>query len=516
MKKKIKDVEHPKTCVIYVRVSTDMQAEKGFSLDAQIGSSQEFCKREGLEVLKVFREEGQSAKTADRTKLQQMQRYCLENMNKVGYVVVWKVDRFSRNQYDHAMLKKFFRDCGTELKSVTEVIEDTTVGKFTEGMLAVQAQYEIDVYRERTLSGMRRKAHEGHWPGLAPWGYINMQDDKVAKRWIEPDPQKAPLVKFIFEEFSRTTISYRELAKRVSKLTDARSKHGFNISKQLVFKILRNPIHCGRIVMPRFKVVAKGRHEPIISEELFDEVQLIMNGGKRNKKSRHQDNADFPLRGVACICGGHISGGFSTGRNKKYAYYGCINDCPYRRAIPKLDLEAAFTQFLEYITPDAVILEALREAIIVAYEKDRTDGIQQARKLDTRLKKIEQEMDRLLDMKLKGLLDDEDFVNKNEKLKAEKRGLLIDQRNLENPAIGVEKAVEFGIRVVQEFPLTWEMLEPGELRVLRGLFFPQNIVFQNGKFKTAELAPIYNVKSENYEQKYHQVTLPGIEPGLTA
>jgi site-specific DNA recombinase len=514
MKKKT-NVERPNTCVIYVRVSSEEQV-KNYSLQNQERSCKEYAERNGWKVIKVFREEGESAKTANRTQLKLMQKFCAENKGKIGYLIVWKVDRFARYQIDHFALKAIFRQSGVELKSATEVLEDSPIGQAAEGMLAVMAQFENATKIERTRDGIKARAEDGYWISGAPWGYKNILDEVMDKKIIVPVSERVPIVRFIFEEFARATIGFRELTKKVNKRWNARSRHGNKISTQLVYKILRNPIYCGRIVVPKLKVDIKGRHESIISEQLYREVQYIMDGGRKSKQPKNIDNKDFPLRGMRCAaCGRHISGGNSTGRNKKYAYYGCINPIcpnPERRSVGKEDFERDFTQFLLHITPDPPTLEGLGEAIKIVYKKESGESILAAKKIERGLEQLEKDMDELLNLRIKGTIDDETYTRQNEKMKATRVELVSERAGMMTTDTSIEAAVEFGIRVVQEFPNSWQELEPGELRVLRGLFFPQNLEYHYPGFKTAELAPIYNLKSPETDEKTLMVTLRGFEP----
>ena len=509
MKKPIKNVERPKTALIYTRVSSKEQMS-GFSLQSQEKACIDYCHQNGWDVLKVYDEEGESAKTAERTKLQLMQKFCLQNIGKVGYVVVWKVDRFARNQYDHFTLKKFFSQIGVELRSATEIIENTPMGQATEGMLAVIAQYENAIKTERTLMGMKTKALDGYWPVKAPWGYQNNKGQKT----ISPDQETSAFVKFIFEEYARGTIKVSDLAKKVRAM-GAKSKHGLKMSKQLVYKILRNPIHVGRVVIHKWGIDVKGNHAPIVDDSLFSDVQDLLDGKRGHKQARSRDHPDFLLRGVLCnACDGVLTGGYSTGKmGKKYPYYGCVKKgCPKRGAIKKKDIEEEFTAFLKEITPDEAILDGLAEAITVVHERTEKNNIEHARKIDTQLVKIDKELDELINMRLQKVLNDEDYYMQSERRKSTKRELEVQKNQLVRSDAAVEADVKFAISLIKELPMMWQKLEPGELRVLRGLLFPENLRYKRPLFKTPILSAIYKLKSSSSDDLNRYVTLRGIEP----
>ena len=158
--------------VIYVRVSTKEQTEN-LSLATQLRACEEYCQREGYEVLQRFKEEGESAKTTDRTELQNLLKFCRTNKGKVHFVIVYNLTRFAREKYDHFALRAFLKSLGISLRSATEPIDDTSTGKLMEGVLAAFAQFDNDVRSERTRAGMRAALEQGRWTFVPPLGYLN-------------------------------------------------------------------------------------------------------------------------------------------------------------------------------------------------------------------------------------------------------------------------------------------------------------------------------------------------------
>jgi DNA invertase Pin-like site-specific DNA recombinase len=164
--------------LIYVRVSTKEQTEN-LSLPTQLRACEEYCCREGFEVLARFKEEGESAKTTDRTELQNLLKYCRTHKGKVHFVVVYNLTRFAREKYDHFALRAHLKSLGISLRSATEPIDDTSTGKLMEGVLAAFAQFDNDVRSERTRAGMRAALELGRWTFPAPLGYGSW----MAHRW---------------------------------------------------------------------------------------------------------------------------------------------------------------------------------------------------------------------------------------------------------------------------------------------------------------------------------------------
>src|SRR3989344_1119599 len=173
--------------IIYTRVSSDEQV-KGTSLDDQEARCYKYCAENGIEVLKVFREEGASAKTIDRKMLLEAMEFCRKNKGKVGAFVVWKVDRFARNTEDHFSVRKLLLDYGVSLRSVTEPIGQNPAEKLFETMLAGFAEFDNAIRTQRCSNGMLARLRQGIHSTGPPIGYKSGQFKKQGLKKTEPDP----------------------------------------------------------------------------------------------------------------------------------------------------------------------------------------------------------------------------------------------------------------------------------------------------------------------------------------
>lgn len=502
--------ETKKVDVIYVRVSSKEQVY-GFSLDNQEKICREFAQRSEHYVLKVFREEGESAKTADRTELQKMIKFCEKNKKQIGRIVIYKVDRLSRFTPDYLALKMLLNKLGILLVSATENLENTPSGKLHETILSAFAQFDNDVRSVRTLEGMKARLLKGLWSSKAPWGYVNTHDITDSKI-IAPDSEKAPIVKMMFEKYSTGKYTFLELAKLANKL-GVKSRHGMNINKQLVAKIISNPIYYGMIIVPKLEISIMGIHEPIISEKLFRKTQSVRSGVIGKKLPRNLDNPLFPLRGIVCGgCGKSISGGKTKGKTKYYQYYGCFNsECKKRKAIKKDDLENDFTRFLQKLTPNEDFFDILKESIKLAHKKELQNVTFLERKILNKVIEIKDKKEKLLDLRIDAKISDNDFVSANEKYKLQIREMEEEISNLSIPELNIDNVIDSSIEFLKHLPETWKSLDVKDLRVLRNLLFPQNLIYKYPTIKTLKLAPIYNIKSQIGDGKNRLVTLQRIE-----
>src|SRR5712692_3907914 len=170
--------------VIYCRVSSKEQIE-GTSLESQRLACEEYARSNNIRILKVFVEQGESAKFADRAQLIELLDFCRENKGKVQILLVWKVDRFARNVNDHFNIKASLLKYDVRIVSVTEPIDSKPEGKLMETILAGFAQFDNDIRATRTVQGMRRKIQEGIFPWKPPLGYKS--STKNGEKKTEPD-----------------------------------------------------------------------------------------------------------------------------------------------------------------------------------------------------------------------------------------------------------------------------------------------------------------------------------------
>ena len=143
--------------IIYTRVSSREQADNNTSLDQQAKACLEHARKQKVLISedRIFREEGESAKVANRTELSRLFEYVLRNKGKIDTLYIWKIDRLSRNLSDYYSIKVLLSRLGIRIVSVTEPIDDDPVGRFLEAILAAAAQFDNDIRAVRTVGGMR-------------------------------------------------------------------------------------------------------------------------------------------------------------------------------------------------------------------------------------------------------------------------------------------------------------------------------------------------------------------------
>ena len=508
--------QQQKTAVIYVRVSSKMQLE-GYSLENQEEICRSYANQQGFKVLRLFSERGESAKTADRTKLQEMLRYCAQKKNSVNYVIVYKVDRLARNAADHFYIKALLLKYGTKILSASEPIKDDAQGRLMETMLSGFSQFDNDVRSARTKDNMLSALARGKWMFKAPVGYVSK---KLGKRnsLLMKDPKSAPLVQMVFEEYIKGIYSFRQVADIVKKHD---INNAFAISPQLVAKMLRNKLYYGRIEVPKWEIYVDALHEPIISKATFQKANAIIEGNKGHKQTRNRNHPYFPLRGLKCgHCGHSMTGGWTRGKlGKRYAYYSCGNsNCEARKSISKKEFEGQFTNFLLRLTPRQEQLDLLKEILVEVYRSETSQMIKERTQRDHQIQKLVEQKELLLEQKIQknNLITDEDYKMLRQKF--EDRIAKLETLNASMPSFEVEaeKIISYGMEFINTLPSVWSSLSPSELKTLLSILFPGRVVYDHQVIQTPDPSIFYKLDQQNLGDKNALVAPRGIEPRLLA
>ena len=274
--------------VIYVRVSTKEQTEN-LSLPTQLRACEEYCRRQGYEILERFHEEGESAKTTDRSQLQNLLTYCRLNKGRVHFVVVFNLTRFARDKYDHFALRSHLQSLGISLRSATEPIDDTSTGKLMEGVLAAFAQFDNDCRSDRTRAGMKAALELGRWVFLAPIGYLNAP--RAMGKSLMPDPERAPLVRRAFEEYATGRFTKQQLLKQ-SRAWGLTNRRGCPLTSQAIGVLLRNQLYAGIVDVHRVRRSRKTRR--LRAADLRGPVLPCAGGLVRASSEHHATAAGAP------------------------------------------------------------------------------------------------------------------------------------------------------------------------------------------------------------------------------
>lgn len=402
-----------KTCFIYCRVSTEEQADKGYSLETQEKLCREFAERSGYRVLGVYRDEGKSATNLDRAALQELLSRCTKE-NNVTAVIIQETDRLARNTKDHLTIKAILKKAGTKLISVAQpMLDDSPEGMMIDTILASVNQFQSDINSRKTRRGLQERLNLGWWPGWAPLGYLNVEvagSEETGKRKtvIKRDPDRWDLVHEGFQLYLTGNYSADE-ANDILYEKGLRSKTGKKIPHSIIVRTLRNPFYAGLMHWNGQK--RQGRHEPMITMDEHKRVLEIIDSHNLHACRRRKHN--FLLRGFAfCnICGHRYTG--EVHLKKKKAYYHCAiirghSNRGQNVEVNNLEREAEeqfkMIQFTERFSQ--MIVEKLRT--VYHQQKDEINSRKQV--LYNQKKAIEAKRDKAEEKLFDGVISDDDFV----------------------------------------------------------------------------------------------------------
>jgi site-specific DNA recombinase len=505
-----------KKVVVYTRVSTDEQVEN-MSLGNQLEACSRYAEAQELEVVKVFREEGESAKTTKRPQLNALLEYCQKHKGEINGLVVWKVDRFSRRTEDHMYVKALLKKSGVSLMSVTEPIEDTVMGRLMETVLSGFAQFDNEVRAERSVGGMVKRLEEGSWPFHAPVGYRNVKD-ALGRPTIEPSEQGPKVAKWL-REFLKGGYTQREMYKMAAQMGISK-KSGNPLVYQYTCNMLRNGLYAGVVTSSLINGPRKGLHEPLISTEEFEAIQDILSGKRRQGIVKDAKGEEWPLRGggfMKCaLCSSAITGSNPRGNGGSYPKYSCPK-C--RRPITGKQVsenkEAVHREFLDrlrLIHFSEEKLSLFREVVLKRWELEYKDARQQRREIDKTSEKLEDEKDELIrNLSKTGQLERSKRVV--DKIDRELVALQIQRGQLHEEELDREAIVGYAINFIRDLAKLWEDASPQHKLRFQKMVFPQGITYDFGVgFGTAKLGLCFGIMGEPDERISTLVGPAGLEP----
>ena len=302
--------DQPLRVGIYARVSTDEQAAEGHSIEAQLRITREFAERKNWVVVREYTDPGFSGTNDRRPGFRQMIEDALAG--EIQVIAFHKLDRFSRSISDILKYFNLLHEHNVLLASATEPFDFTTpAGKAHFHMLAVFAQWYIDNLSAETKKGKKQRALRGLYNGRLPFGYTRSETGVA-----QVVPKEAEVVRKAFEAYATGRYTDRQIAELINSF-GLPTRRGRRWSKDSVRDFLQNEFYLGKV---KYKGdVLPGRHEAIISQELFDRCQQVRAAHRRAPRSHAPRFKTYVLnRLLRCArCGETLRAQSST----KYRYY---------------------------------------------------------------------------------------------------------------------------------------------------------------------------------------------------
>lgn len=467
--------------VLYARVSSKDQEQEGYSIPAQLKLLKEYALKEGFEVAREF-VDVETAKQAGRASFGEMVRF-LRSERITGVLLVEKTDRLYRNFRDYVTIDDLMQEgLSVHLVKEGEVLSKDARShqKFIHGIKVLLAKNYIDNLSEETSKGLREKAEQGFFPSVAPLGYMNVLCGD--RRFIQPDPKIAPLIRKLYEWYATGNYSELEVTRMAQAEGLAYRRSGNKIHKSVVGNILHNPIYHGEFFWKG--KLYQGKHEPIISRDLYDRVQAVYasRAGYRTKLRKYQ----WAFRGmVSCgHCGCAMVAELKKGR---YIYYHCTGHkgrCgePYVR---EEELAKQFGDALLRIRLDPEVLSWLKEAMQSSMTEERDYHGEAIHKLQDDYKRLQDRLDALYVDKLDGKVDEGTFLRLSERWRGEQEDL---RKTLERHEKANRSYVDAGVQLLELAAKAHALYSQQPMLQRRRLL---NYVFSNSTWKDGRLTPVF-------------------------
>lgn len=258
---------------LYIRVSTDEQAEEGFSISAQLNQLTSYCTNNNIEIYKTYVDEGISGQKENRPAFQEMLKDAEKKLFNV--ILVHKFDRFARKVELSQRVKNQLKKTGINVISITEPLEDSPMGFFVSGLHDLLAEYYVRNLAQETKKGHIERASQGLHNGSVPFGY---HIDKLTGDMVINEDQ-AKIVRWIFEMYNKEGYGSTKIATILNQHNIKTAVNG-TWAHFTVNRILKNVKYIGKIYYDG--TIYEGKHKPIISEQDF----YLANKNKKDRTNK--------------------------------------------------------------------------------------------------------------------------------------------------------------------------------------------------------------------------------------
>src|ERR1700738_2899268 len=449
-----------KQAVIYARVSSKEQEKEGFSIPAQLKLLKEYASAQGIVVAQEY-VDVETAKRTGRAAFGEMVAY-LKSHPSVRVMLVEKTDRLYRNLKDWVTVDELDLEMHFPKEGVVLSRESRSSEKFMHGIKVLMAKNYIDNLSEEARKGMQEKAEQGIWPTKTPLGYLNVTGPD-GKKIIATDPALSPIVVRLFEWYALGDISLKDAARKAHAAGLLYPKSGAKVPVSTVHTILRNRLYTGWFEWNGKPI--RGKHEALVPVELWERVQVVLDGrfAKKAKRGKH----DFAFSSlIAChACGCAVVGEI---KKERYVYYHCTgyadkcqgNPATCRRKYVREEaLEAQFAELLGRLKFDDEVLDWWRDALHASHADERREHEEAIKRHQAEYKRLQDRINTMYVDKLDGVIDTAFFEKMSNEWRDEQNRCL---REIERHQQADQSYWDEGVQLLELARNAKKLFEPQE------------------------------------------------------
>lgn len=310
---------------LYARKSTEQEDKQALSIESQVREMQALAEREGLTIVEIKRESHSSKEVGQRPVYNELINEIREG--KFNGILTWAPDRLSRNAGDlGSVVDLMDQKHLVEIRTYGQKFTNNPNEKFLLMILGSQAKLENDNKMVNVKRGLRARCEMGLWPSVPPTGYL-INRDRNKKCEVIKDEQRSEIIRQIFEKVAHNRWSGRKVFHWLRDDIRFTSKSGRPLTLSNIYIILKNTFYYGEFEYPvKSGNWYKGKHEPIISKDLYLQVQKQIT----NDYLVRTQNKEFAFtRMITCgLCGSGVTADekfkkLKDGTQARYVYYRC-------------------------------------------------------------------------------------------------------------------------------------------------------------------------------------------------
>ena len=352
-------IEKVRYCLYARKSSEDSSEKQALSVDSQVKEMLAIAERENLEVVDIRRESHSAKASGQRPVFNELIRDL--NAGRYTGILTWAPDRLSRNAGDLGTLVDLMDEKRLhQIRTYGQSFQNSPNEKFLLMILCSQAKLENDNKSINVKRGLRTRCEMGLWPAPAPMGYLNeKRADK--KGHVHIDPERGHIIKKMFEKVAYEKYSGKKIYHWLKFELNFKTPNGNKgLTLSNIYLLLQNDFYYGSFEYPRKSGLwYKGIHEPLITKELFEQVQAQV----KSQIIRVEDKEFAFTKIMQCgLCGSGICADEKFKKQKngnihRYVYYGCTKSkdkhckCGY---ISEEELISQFESLMDKINLDEI------------------------------------------------------------------------------------------------------------------------------------------------------------------